>query len=1112
MFVCLVLAALPAGGYVKKVGSVGDFVTITNAVASAADKDVILVSTGYYFEAVSIVNKSITIEGGYNSNCTAKVPGTRSTILAPVADVSVIYVATSGVELIDLSIVDGRPAADPANALYGAGLHLGGGCVVFLKGCEVESNVGRGNGGGIFSRTSVLRLTNTVVRNNIVSNGVPELGRGGGIYCLGGELILQDGAQVKNNRAETTGGGICAVMGANCRVHALTAEVSGNRAEEGAGIAAASAATVVIDAGATVHGNVAEYFGGGLLLTGGATGIVSGANTFVGYNLPANYSGNAVTNVDGRGGGAAVLDSRLEVTHGASIRHNTASYTGGGIHLSNAVCLVDGATIGWIGQTNRAVYGGGIFCENDCRVILTNGARVLNGVAEENGGGICGYPQCDVRIYASTVSACTALFGDGAGLYVSGCTLTGVSMRVVDSVATSGNGGGICGSYAYGWFTNLTVTRNGGADGGGVSWRGGTLRLMDSMIASNAALCGGAMFLVGGNTALSRLHVSENFSIMDGGGLYLSNAVVTVSNSVFQNNFADRGEDELGDGGGIWAGAGSRLTFHDVLDQGSTLCGNGGDSGAGLYAADSTVRVQMAEGALYMGGNIALRSGGGVYLLRSSLLATGFLAFVTNMAVLSGGGLGASQSLVLAVAPTNVEASLFYHNDAWRNGGALYGVASTVRLSRAWLWQNTASNHGGGLCLEGGSVAGFKEVAATENAAGDSGGGAALFAGSTLRATNGVLNSNSAERHGGGLFLASGATAFFVSPVDDLHRIDFNRAMLGGGIAAMTGTYFYADDKLVLSRNDAGESGGGLYLQSATAALRRACVKWNTATNVGGGISAVDSSAIDLQDTLLAGNVIGWSSGGGGLRLSDSSAQVVECTIVSNVGVGIYVAFAVSGSATVTSSIVYGNTPGNMPTGQVVSYSCVEDGYPGTANFDAPPRLYSHNFHLTYDSPCRGQGAFVSPTDVDVDGELRGAGFSDCGFDEFLDGDQDLLPDIVETASGVWDDEEDTGSDPADADTDDDGAPDGEEWIADTDPNDTNDSLRVIGLWCTNEDTRVRWVGGTKAVQQLQVCEDNAMTNWSMEQIFYPPTLMTNLWVCLGTSNRIFFRVTAARP
>jgi hypothetical protein len=56
-----------------------------------------------------------------------------------------------------------------------------------------------------------------------------------------------------------------------------------------------------------------------------------------------------------------------------------------------------------------------------------------------------------------------------------------------------------------------------------------------------------------------------------------------------------------------------------------------------------------------------------------------------------------------------------------------------------------------------------------------------------------------------------------------------------------------------------------------------------------------------------------------------------------------------------------------------------------------------------------------------------------------LDTDQDLLPDEVETNTGVFVDENDTGTDPNDIDTDDDGVIDGTEVFYGTDPNDPDE-------------------------------------------------------------------------
>ncbi len=82
------------------------------------------------------------------------------------------------------------------------------------------------------------------------------------------------------------------------------------------------------------------------------------------------------------------------------------------------------------------------------------------------------------------------------------------------------------------------------------------------------------------------------------------------------------------------------------------------------------------------------------------------------------------------------------------------------------------------------------------------------------------------------------------------------------------------------------------------------------------------------------------------------------------------------------------------------------------------------------------QGAFPN---LDFDGDLL-PGFLD------EDDDGDGLPDTVETATGVFVSPGDTGSDPLDADSDDDGFLDGEEVLAGTDPNDPLSTPNAPGV------------------------------------------------------------------
>ncbi|MBM4049316.1 MAG: hypothetical protein FJ279_29830 [Planctomycetes bacterium] len=130
----------------------------------------------------------------------------------------------------------------------------------------------------------------------------------------------------------------------------------------------------------------------------------------------------------------------------------------------------------------------------------------------------------------------------------------------------------------------------------------------------------------------------------------------------------------------------------------------------------------------------------------------------------------------------------------------------------------------------------------------------------------------------------------------------------------------------------------------------------------GGGVYMNGASAV-LRNCLLAGNSVGGSAGiGGGVYLN--AGTIESCTIVTNSasidGGGVYRA-----AGTVSNSIVYfnyvGSTHSNLNTTAGLGYSCsINPGTTANGNITGDPLFAgadTNNFALTKDSPCIDKGS-----------------------------------------------------------------------------------------------------------------------------------------------------------
>jgi hypothetical protein len=285
-----------------------------------------------------------------------------------------------------------------------------------------------------------------------------------------------------------------------------------------------------------------------------------------------------------------------------------------------------------------------------------------------------------------------------------------------------------------------------------------------------------------------------------------------------------------------------------------------------------------------------------------------------------------------------------------------------------------------------------------------SGGGlastAAVWNGDPIRVENCTIRYNSASSGGGAYFQG-------VAPVLGIvfKNVEFSENNCnghGGGLQAPSG-YFLAEDCRFL--NNTANRGAGFNLNGGKAVLIDCEIAGNTSQRNGGGIR-VESADIDMHSCLIKGNRANIQSesflttnAGGGMFFRGTlatSANLYNCVFSGNIGSNAGSAFAsavllgsattsaylvncsvagnnannavnrISGSMTVSNSIVYGNS-GTQITGAAVQHSIVQGGYAGTANQNVNPQFVNlpdaaqapttaGDLRLTASSPAINQG------------------------------------------------------------------------------------------------------------------------------------------------------------
>jgi parallel beta-helix repeat protein len=221
---------------------------------------------------------------------------------------------------------------------------------------------------------------------------------------------------------------------------------------------------------------------------------------------------------------------------------------------------------------------------------------------------------------------------------------------------------------------------------------------------------------------------------------------------------------------------------------------------------------------------------------------------------------------------------------------------------------------------------------------------------------NNAIHGNTATGYGGGISCGR------ESPDIYFNIITGNTAERGGGISC-TGSPFFGDGYPqiignVIAKNNASEHGGGIYcvLYGGAKVLNNTLIE--NSADKGGGISCLEGFGATVVNSILWNNQ------------------------ASTAGPELYIGDDLWGSSV---TIRYSDVKGGMSSVYVAT-GC--NLYWGPGMIDSDPLFVdpaSGDFHLTFNSPCRGSGDNSAVTELtDFEGDPRTAyGTVDMGADEF---------------------------------------------------------------------------------------------------------------------------------
>jgi hypothetical protein len=444
----------------------GDAPTVATAVALAGPGDVVCFAPGAWPAADATVRSDgVTLRsaGGPGATTLVAAPGASAILAADVAGLTVSGLVVEGSDrtavrldrVTDTSLVDmlvrGTSTSDD-----GGGLAVRDSTDVWLTGLELVGNqadVGGGlllDGNGQVTLIDVTLAGNTAVHeggglhaedNGSVTfeGGIVEGNSavdGAGLSVDNGSVALVD-LDIVGNTAFSAGGGVWLFDTDEALLDGLFIE--SNTAAAGAGLFLQSdTATTVV--GTQFDGNAAVDAGGGIAAWGSEglaiadTALLNGDALLGGGLYAWLVSGldlartSLVDNASERGGGLFVLESTGLTADGLVAQGNSATVSGGGIHMeaiAGSAQLRDIALDG-----NEAGDGGGAYVV-DSADVRWDGLAATGNEATGYGGGMA-VLRATVDLEASTVTRNTAA-RSGGGAYVLAGTWTESHTDVEDN-------------------------------------------------------------------------------------------------------------------------------------------------------------------------------------------------------------------------------------------------------------------------------------------------------------------------------------------------------------------------------------------------------------------------------------------------------------------------------------------------------------------------------------------------------------------------------------------------------------------------------------------------------------------------------------------------------
>ncbi|MGD9487663.1 MAG: FG-GAP-like repeat-containing protein [Calditrichaceae bacterium] len=252
-----------------------------------------------------------------------------------------------------------------------------------------------------------------------------------------------------------------------------------------------------------------------------------------------------------------------------------------------------------------------------------------------------------------------------------------------------------------------------------------------------------------------------------GVGIEIINSGPSISNCIIVNN-------KSVEGGGIKilsAGVSAK-----PLIQKCDIFGNNADSGAGVYAENSSVTIldsRIHENDSRLGGALGYFNSYGLIFQNNQ---------VYNNHAESGGGIYIDAQTAAEVIRNELNENTIFHNQSSKDGGGIYatGDAVDLLLNANSIAENRADSNGGGLLVSGAGESSLQDNIIVGNTGAKKGG--AIYLSAMLKSVNlwsNHISGNHAGAQGGAVYIHS-AAALIAGGAAELQNDFFHNHASGG--------------------------------------------------------------------------------------------------------------------------------------------------------------------------------------------------------------------------------------------------------------------------------------------------------------------------------------------